>query len=305
MSGSPCCPPGSWGAPQDTGYTHKGKFEAISDVDCYVTGTSSQAKAVIFSFSDVFPCLLERKREVADQLAAAIPDSYVVMPDYWRGMPVMEIPSLSPTAGRFRAAMAMLRQVPRTLYRIRFMHTWQSLSELLEPLVRELRLRHPNAHFLCYGYCFGAYVVCKCSSYLGFSAGVSFHPSPQVCRMQPRGYRQTLEELASAVRCPVLLLPAGNDPDNLKEGGEFVNWLPSGSGSHTYPDMKHGYMSRAAFDTTPLANLMGGDADSIATAQADALQRTIAHFKEALKKPPVAEGPAPAAIESSSCCSVL
>eukprot|EP00441_Pelagodinium_beii_P020509 CAMPEP_0197678646 /NCGR_PEP_ID=MMETSP1338-20131121/90377_1 /TAXON_ID=43686 ORGANISM="Pelagodinium beii, Strain RCC1491" /NCGR_SAMPLE_ID=MMETSP1338 /ASSEMBLY_ACC=CAM_ASM_000754 /LENGTH=194 /DNA_ID=CAMNT_0043259605 /DNA_START=17 /DNA_END=598 /DNA_ORIENTATION=+ len=194
------------------------------------------------------------------------------MPDHWRGRPILDIPTLSPTAGRFRAAMGLFMQIPRVFYRMRLVHNWPALKQLLEPLIAELRLRHPDAQFLCYGYCFGAYLVCKCSSYLGFSAGVSYHPSPQVCRFQPSAHRQTEQDLAVAARCPILLLPAGNDPEKLKEDGEFVRWLPSGSGSHTYPDMKHGYMSRAAFDETPMANLMGGNSEDIAAAQADALQ---------------------------------
>merc|ERR1712190_21077 len=105
--------------------------------------------------------------------------------------------------------------------------------------------------------------------------------------MQPAAFNQTLHDLASAVRCPVLLLPAGGDPDNLKEDGEFTRWLPNGSSSHTYPDMKHGYMSRAVKDKSGLANMMGGSIEDIERDQADALRRTIDFFKAALQKPPV------------------
>jgi hypothetical protein len=53
-------------------------------VECYVTGEASKddggVRAVIFSFSDVFACLLERKRQVADEIAAEIPGSIVVRP---------------------------------------------------------------------------------------------------------------------------------------------------------------------------------------------------------------------------------
>jgi len=290
MSGSPCCPPGSWGAPEDTGYVHKGGYEALAGVDCYVTGKSTSAKAVILSFSDVFPCLLERKRQVADQLAEAIPESCTVAPDLWRERPLMELPSHG--AGKIRSVLGIMVGMPKTLYRMRFVHTWPALQLMLEPLIAELRRRHPEAHFFCYGYCFGAYVMLKCCSYLGFSAGLSFHPSPQVCRMQPSAHRQTEQELAAAVRCPVLLLPAGNDNDKLKEGGEFLSWLPPGSSSHTYENMKHGYMSRAALEDTSLAKLMGGNAEEVTAVQADALQRSVDFFKVALEKPPVAAVPA-------------
>merc|ERR1712194_199645 len=108
---------------------------------------------------------------------------------------------------------------------------------------------------------------------------------------QPQEHRQTLQELASAVRCPVLMLPAGNDPESCKDGGEFMSWLPVGSSSHTYENMKHGYMSRAALDSSALAKMMGGSPEDITAAQADALQRTVDFFKAATEKPPVSAVP--------------
>jgi len=136
--------------------------------------------------------------------------------------------------------------------------------------------------------------VCKVCSYLGFSAGLSYHPSPQICKMQPSDHRQTLQELASAVRCPVLMLPAGNDPDTVKNDGDFIRKLPAGSSSHTYENMKHGYMSRAALDSGALTKMMGGGSpEEITAAQADALQRTVDFFKAATEEAQVLAVPAP------------
>jgi len=118
MSGSPCCPPGSWGNPQaDGGYQHRGEFVVKAGVNCYVTGASA-AKVVILSFSDVFPCLMDRKREVCDQLAEAIPDSLVVAPDYFNGKPIIDPPN--PKAGKFQTIAGMVLSTPRIFYRMRF-----------------------------------------------------------------------------------------------------------------------------------------------------------------------------------------
>lgn len=249
---------------------------------CYVTGVSP-AKVVILSFSDVMPCLSDRKCEVCDQLVAAIPNSQVVAPDFFKGKPIMEIPN--PHASKASTLFSLIMGIPRVLYRLRILHNWSKLGPLLEGLTEELRKKHPDAHFLCYGYCFGGFVVCKVCSYLGFSAGLSYHPSPQVCQFQPPEHKQTLQELASGVQCPLLMLPAGNDPDNLKEGGEFIKWLPAGSSSHTYPNMKHGYMIRASVDDSALAKMFGGGTPGeIAADQADALRRTIEFFMAAIAK---------------------
>ena len=62
---------------------------------------------------------------------------------------------------KLQTIAGMMLSVPRILYRMRFMHNWSSLGPNLEKLMQELRQKHPDAHFLCYGYCFGGYVVCK------------------------------------------------------------------------------------------------------------------------------------------------
>ena len=50
------------------------------------------------------------------------------------------------------------------------------------------------------------------------------------------------------VKVPQLMLPAGNDPDNVKPGGEVIKIL-EGNGVNVevkeYPRQVHGYMARA------------------------------------------------------------
>jgi dienelactone hydrolase len=90
-----------------------------------------------------------------------------------------------------------------------------------------MRAQYPDAYFLCYGYCFGGYVALKCCGEpsMGFSAALSYHPSPQVCYFQPSPNFQTESQLGTKVHrsCPVLLLPAGNDSANVK----VSEWLRS------------------------------------------------------------------------------
>ena len=56
------------------------------------------------------------------------------------------------------------------------------------------------------------------------------------------------------VRCPTMLMPAGNDPDNIKPGGVNVEAMVSGLGEENvrcveFADMKHGFMARADVKT--------------------------------------------------------
>jgi hypothetical protein len=109
-------------------------FEEIAGVDCYVAGSKENVRAVIFSFSDVFACLMERKRQVADEIAAAIPGSVVITPDYFRGNPIIVPPTKN--TGIFGQLLAFLSSMPSILWRIRYTHNWISLGPLLHGLVR-------------------------------------------------------------------------------------------------------------------------------------------------------------------------
>ena len=60
-------------------------------------------------------------------------------------------------------------------------------------------------------------------------------------------YSEPEPELAANVRCPQILMPAGNDPAKLKEGGEIVE-IVIGNGlvceAVEFPEMTHGWCIR-------------------------------------------------------------
>ena len=56
-------------------------------------------------------------------------------------------------------------------------------------------------------------------------------------------------KLAETIKCPSYLMPAGNDPEDVKEKGEITEILVKrfGSelaGSTSFPDMMHGWTTR-------------------------------------------------------------
>ena len=78
-------------------------------------------------------------------------------------------------------------------------------------------------------FCWGGWFAAHASSLSGFSCAVSFHPSLQVCQM----HSEDQAEVVSAVKCPQMLLAAGNDkPEG--EVGEVV-----GSDGHRYTTHPH------------------------------------------------------------------
>lgn len=92
------------------------------------------------------------------------------------------------------------------------------------------------------GFCWGAWAHCKASANgFGLKCGVGPHPSTRLEGMM--GGSEA--EMMAAVAMPVLLMPAGDDPANLKQGGELTALVEAKGGrSHEFPEMKHGWVSR-------------------------------------------------------------
>lgn len=122
-------------------------------------------------------------------------------------------------------------------------HTWETLEPKIDESIGILKSKGATK-FAAVGFCWGSYVIFKLSATGKISAGASCHPST---RIGPLLFEEAEEDLARAVKCPQLLLPAGNDPENLKEGGELVN-IVRGKGlqcvTTEYPDMVHGWVIR-------------------------------------------------------------
>jgi dienelactone hydrolase len=119
------------------------------------------------------------------------------------------------------------------------------------------------------GFCWGVWALCKASSAgVPLKCGVGPHPSTRLEGMLGG------DELAmmKAVKMPVLLMPAGDDPDNVKAGGAVAEAIiAAGGATHEFPEMKHGWVGR-------------GDISDPAVKRdiEDALGRALAHFKAKL-----------------------
>lgn len=73
--------------------------------------------------------------------------------------------------------------------------------------------------------------------------GVNCHPS---LRLEPGFYGGTEVAMAEKVTCPQLLLSAGNDPENVREGGEVMKVLAGKDFGgdcecKDFADMEHGW----------------------------------------------------------------
>lgn len=96
------------------------------------------------------------------------------------------------------------------------------------------------------GFCWGGWALTKASSCgIGLLCGTSPHPS---IKIESLIFQNSQEDMASKVQIPVLLMPAGNDPDNVKPGGTVTKILESKGGKVLpFPDMVHGWVTRGDY----------------------------------------------------------
>jgi dienelactone hydrolase len=96
------------------------------------------------------------------------------------------------------------------------------------------------------GYCFGGYVCAKANVDFPDKVAIITIPHPSIT-LEDRVYGGSSLELCKKVTCPVLLLPAGNDPDVYRPQGELYETLKSNNAATEtidFPNMTHGWVPR-------------------------------------------------------------
>mmetsp|Transcript_16412 Transcript_16412/g.42396 ORF Transcript_16412/g.42396 Transcript_16412/m.42396 type:complete len:247 (-) Transcript_16412:190-930(-) len=240
-----CCPAGSWPALQaPEGYKAEGTETKLEDLPLYTVGDPASGKAVI-----VLPELFGwagRLKGICDTLAAE--GYYVIMPDCHRG----DYAKIGAEGFDFGAYLAA--------------HTWEGeVKSDFEKMMTHLDSKGCKS-VGAIGFCWGVWALCKANS-CGFplKCGAGPHPSTKLEGMWGGNELEMFEK----VTMPVLMMPAGNDPDFVKPGGEGMNVLEKKGGSCVpFPDMSHGWCSRGDLSDEKVKRDVEG-----------AMTKAIAHFK--------------------------
>ena len=223
---SSCCPEGSLPALQ-TNYSPRGEEIKVNDLDVYIVGSGT--KAVVAAY-DIYGFRAGRTRAVCDQLADE--GFLVLLPDFFRGTAwVMGKP--------FDTLGDWLKTMP---------YETGLKEDFHDKLLPYLKGRGVLSVGMV-GFCWGAWLAFNVASTRGsIACAASFHPSLKIAHR----FGSTEEELARGVTCPQLLLPAGNDAAEVREGGVVIRVLQSSADErvrksrvHSFPDMVHGYAIRA------------------------------------------------------------
>jgi len=199
-------------------YTPIGTEEKLGELPIYTVGSGE--KAIIFCY-DIYGFNAGRTRLMCDQFAAA--GFLVILPDFFRG--------------DSKANYEGVAGPPEFVKKV----TWDKVNADLTEQVYPYLERKGAKSIGIIGCCWGGYVQFKASASGKINAGVGFHPS--LLRKA-----ETPEELAQGVTCPQLILPGGNDPEEVKEGGIVEKVLKEKFGDKarvkTFTDMKHGWVPR-------------------------------------------------------------
>ena len=217
-----CCPPNSL-PKYDFESANKGTVSKIGDVDVYIVGDSP--KVFIFCY-DIFGFTGGRTRQVCDQISSF--GFTVVLADILKGDIWAEAKPFGPELYQW---LSTLKYEPIEEY-------------LLKTLIPYLQ-NNGKKEFAVGGTCFGAWVGLKLLAASDLvKCGISYHPSYKLEELQGR----KIEDIATKVKQPHLIVPAGNDPDNVKNGGEIVKILEQTTGNKLQVvemnDMQHGFFVR-------------------------------------------------------------
>jgi len=230
MAAPPCCPPGSEPKLAAT-YKFRGTNQILDDLPYYHVGTGDKAIIVVY---EVYGSDGGRMRLICDQLADV--GFNVVMPDFYRG-------DNWPEGADFAKFGEWVIKFP-----------WSKLEkDIFEKIVPFLE-KQGVKKFGSIGFCWGAWVVFHASASEKFYAGVSAHPSVRVAGM----LGENELELTKAIKCPQLLMPAGNDPENVKKGGDHIVELKKKSFGDKcevveFSDQNHGWLPRGDINKPEVA----------------------------------------------------
>eukprot|EP00416_Gambierdiscus_australes_P044896 CAMPEP_0171098418 /NCGR_PEP_ID=MMETSP0766_2-20121228/48212_1 /TAXON_ID=439317 /ORGANISM="Gambierdiscus australes, Strain CAWD 149" /LENGTH=244 /DNA_ID=CAMNT_0011557757 /DNA_START=75 /DNA_END=809 /DNA_ORIENTATION=+ len=214
-----CCPPGSWPAmAKSEEYSAKGAEEMIGDVPVYVAGTPGEKGILILP--DIFGWTTNQGRfkGISDTLADA--GYYVLLADPFKGDSAVGKPDV----------MGWIMEYP-----------WDKVSSPIGECHKWLTEKGCKSIGVI-GFCWGVWAMCKANvGGLPFTCGVGPHPSTRL----EGAFGGDEQALMDKVSMPVLIMPAGNDPENLKEGGAIASSLVAKGGKTIpFPDMTHGWVSR-------------------------------------------------------------
>lgn len=167
----------------------------------------------------------DRLRRLADTFSQS--GYHAIIPDSFRGETVDSHPNFVEWAGKFTFEDVVKKDLEAVL---NYLHIEGNVSP-------------KDDNIAIIGFCWGGWVIAKSASE-GFpwKCGVSMHPAT---KLESFVFHRDETAMMGKINMPFLLLPAGNDEENLKPGSPVVEKLrEKGGDSIVFERMVHGWVSR-------------------------------------------------------------
>ena len=232
MEPSECCPAVSWGKPSENkeGTKNNGIFLVIGECKApiyYSAPLQKESNKAILIFPDVWG-FSDRLMKIADNFANQ--SYHVICLDCFRGETKENNPEIVPWLKKYPFETVVKPDIEACL---EFLQSKNVMKSRVGSL----------------GFCWGAWAIAKAAPHNYFKCGVAPHPSMKIEKVV---FQCSVEDMMEKVKIPLLLLPAGNDEDNLKPGSDIVGNLEVyGGKSVCFPTMIHGWTTRLDMDDLP------------------------------------------------------
>lgn len=235
-----CCPPGSHPAlKEDTSRKLDGVVSEVEGIPIYtvtppekVTKDNKMEGAAIVVIYDVYGFSGGRVKSFCDELAQS--GAVVCMPDFYKPGGAAGVQDFGGFGNE--AAQKFIGQF-----------TFENLRATMDKVMKSLKDSHGINRIGIVGFCWGAWASFKFATVApeySLKCGVNCHPSLQIGSMF---FSEEVDTIASAVKVPQMLMPAGGDPEYVKNGGSVPKILEANGLEcpvTEYPDMQHGWTIR-------------------------------------------------------------
>ena len=245
-----CCPPGSIGPAPLAIKERKGKMIALTpkedskrkDLPTYIVGQEEAPSSIVVVLTDVYGIDSGNQKAFCDALSERLDSSLVIMPDLFRGRPIMGSWGLP-------HGVTMSLAIPSIVWCSKTRLTDTAIEiDLLEVVLPYLN-KFETAKISIVGLCYGAWVMGRALALEQLShlkCGVGIHPTWKIEQI----HGKTEAALAAAVKDKAILFLAANN-DDLKVGTPIIQQLSKQRGnidenliSIEFPDMVHGFVAR-------------------------------------------------------------
>jgi dienelactone hydrolase len=244
----PCCPPGSepLRAPP-ANYEDKGQTVVQHEMNVYsslppesvhseekMEEPKEKKKIGVLIIQDAFGFYTGLHKYFADEVASL---GYIaVMPDLYHG-----------NAPFSQGFFGMMFTAPAGIYKLRNKFNYNGVKGDIEKIMETAEKDHGIQGWIAAGFCWGGYIGAYLAGTGKFKCVASAHPSLMLFGL----CGENMESVIREIKCPLLFLPAGNDPNHAKPGGPVETTLIETNNPHLsecvfheFPEMSHGWTNR-------------------------------------------------------------